>query len=855
MLEIKLTEQIVDSIMKVKEGKEMKKFLKLVLAGMMVVSMAACSTPKAGKYTAGTYTGEGTGFGGAVVVTITTDAEKITEVTAEGAQETAGIGGAALETLAEKALEAQSAEFDGVSGATVTSDAFKAGLAAAIAKAEGNGADESAALAFTAGTYNGVGAGYLGDVELAVTFSESAVTGIEIVAQAETDHVGTSAYEILFADIIAANGTGVDALSGATFTSRAIKEAVNAAAEAAGATNMEAFKKNTVTHEAGEDITGTWDVVVVGAGGAGMMAAAQAAMDGNTVLIIEANAEIGGNTLVSGGAYQSAFDAVVWDPENPDATEAVYDGETYTKVKNDPGRIDTLKTILAWSEEPFDGTIDADHPFVAGDVALNAVRGVHEEYLPVLKTLKAQITEYLAWAQPQLDKGVAESQITLFSTNELHLFQTYYGGLRPNADYTKWIYSDVELAKQFVEGSAEIKPWLEAQGADIDTSRAFTLIGCLWQRENSVNGGTVNGEFLSGKWGGYFAVPANTVLTANEANKIMTRTTATGLVTNAEGRVTGVDAVMFDGTKVSAEATKGVIIATGGYAANIDLVQETNDYWKDEFIADNIGTTNRNSLMGSGITMAVEAGAATVGDGWTQMMPLGWVDNGNLAGGAGENVIYVNAATGKRYVDESAERDVLSEGGFENGMAKEQVEKLGLKYVPGIYVEISNTGVTAGTGGFDNEAHDVPGRMYFRTVEETAEMIGCDAETLRETIVAYDNYVMGVSDELEVDKLSYRGTVGQVETDENGNYKPETYNLEYIRVRFMAPSTHHTMSGLKVDLNRHVLDAEGNWVEGLYAAGEVTGGFHAGNRLGGNAVTEIIVSGRVAGQAVTADNQ
>ena len=832
----------------------MKKFLKVLLACMMVLSFVGCSKTESGKYTAGTYAGEENGFGGAVVVTIKTDANKITDVSATGAAETEAIGGAALTTLCQSALDAQSAEIDGVSGATITSNAFKAALAAAIAQAEGKGTD-AAELAFTAGTFNGTGAGYLGNVELAVTFSDSAVTAIEIVSQAETDHVGTSAYDILFADIIAANGTGVDALSGATFTSRAIKEAVNAAAEAAGATNMAAFKKNTVVHEAQADVTGTWDVVIVGAGGAGMMAAAQAALDGNTVLVIEANAEIGGNTLVSGGAYQSAFDAVVWDAADPDATTGVYEGETYTKVKNDAGRIDTLKAILAWSEEPFDGTVDADHPFVAGDVALNAVRGVHEEYLPVLKTLKAQIKEYLAWAQPQLDKGVSEKNLTLFSTHELHIFQTYYGGLRPNADYTKWVYSDVELTTQFVKGSAEIKPWLEAQGADIDTSRAFTLIGCLWQRENAVNGGTVNGEFLSGKWGGYFAVPANTVLTANEANKIMTRTTATGLVVNSEGRVTGVDAVMYDGTKVTAEALKGVIIATGGYAANIDLVQETNDYWKDEFIADNIGTTNRNSLMGNGITMAVAVGAATEGDGWTQMMPLGWVDNGNLAGGAGENVIYVNAATGKRYVDESAERDVLSEGGFENGMAKEQVEKLGLKYVPGIYVEISNTGVTAGTGGFDNEAHDVEGRMYFRTVEETAAMIGCDAETLRQTIVDYDNYVMGVTDELEVAKLSYRGTVGQVEVDENGNYKPETYTLDYLRVRFMAPSTHHTMSGLKVDINRHVLDTDGNVIPGLYAAGEVTGGIHAGNRLGGNAVTEIIVSGRVAAQAVTDDNK
>lgn len=101
----------------------------------------------------------------------------------------------------------------------------------------------------------------------------------------------------------------------------------------------------------------------------------------------------------------------------------------------------------------------------------------------------------------------------------------------------------------------------------------------------------------------------------------------------------------------------------------------------------------------------------------------------------------------------------------------------------------------------------------------------------------------------------WRGDPGEVEQDENGKYKPETYKLDQIRVRFMAPSTHHTMGGVMVDAQRYVLDNDGNAIAGLYAAGEITGGIHAGNRLGGNAVTEIIVSGRTAAQAIEADNQ
>lgn len=825
-----------------------KRTLGLLLACVMALTAAgAC----AATYTPGEYEGTAQGFGGAVTVKVTVDEEAITAAEITGAGETPALGGAAIEKLQAELVSAQGV--DTVAGATVTSTAVKEALEAALAQARGEAAANDAPVAFTAGTYTGSAQGYNGAVEVSVTFTDSAIAAIEVTAHKETAHVGDVAFEPMIVDMIAANGTGVDSVSGATFSSAALRGAVNDAAEQAACTNMDAFKAATVKHEAQAAVEDTWDVVIVGAGGAGMVAAAQAAQDGNTVLVIEKNAEMGGNTLVSGGAFQSVMPYLVWDAANPDATTGVnpIDGQTYDKVKNDAGRIEILKVILNWSEEPFDGTLDAEHPFVAGEIGLNAVRGVHEEYLPVLKALKAEIQEYLAWAQPQLDAGVKETQLTLFSTLNLHIFQTYYGGLRPSADGSEWIYSDIDLVKQFVEGGQEIKPWLVAQGAIFDYSKQSTLIGCLWQRENAPLGGVVDGVEYTGannKWGTYFAVPYNTMTKANEHNQLMLRTTANELIVE-NGRVTGVKAMGYDGTEVIAHATKGVILATGGYAANIDMVQETNKYWDDSFIADNIGTTNRSSLTGDGITMAVAIGAATEGEGWTQMMPLGWVDNGNLSRGAGENVIFVNAATGKRYVDESAERDVLSEGGFENGMSQETAEKLGLKYVPGIYVEVSNPSITI------NGSDEIEGRLYFRTVEEIAEMIGCDAATLRKTIEDYDAYVMGQTDELEVPKLAIQGTIGDVELDENGNYKPETYNLGVLRMRFQAPSTHHTMGGLLVDTERHVLDTDGNAIPGLYAAGEVTGGNHAGNRLGGNAITEIIVSGRVAAQAVNADNQ
>ncbi len=63
----------------------------------------------------------------------------------------------------------------------------------------------------------------------------------------------------------------------------------------------------------------------------------------------------------------------------------------------------------------------------------------------------------------------------------------------------------------------------------------------------------------------------------------------------------------------------------------------------------------------------------------------------------------------------------------------------------------------------------------------------------------------------------------------------------------IAPGIHHTMGGVKIDTSAEVLDKDGSVIPGLFAAGEVTGGVHGGNRLGGNAVADIIVFGRIAG--------
>ncbi len=842
-----------------------------LLSSSLALSLVACSS-KSGS--GNTYTGTAEGKNGDVTVEVVYEDDEIKSVTVTDQQETEGIADPALEQIPEAIVKAQTPNVDTVSGATVTSEAIinatKAALESAGVDVDSMGTatpHENVPVTYTAGTYTGTGEGYNGTVTLDVTFSEDGIKDIEVKESKETAHVGTVAYDILKEDAIEANGSGVDSVSGATFTSKAYKDALADAAEQAKASDLDGFKSNTVVHEAQDPIDEEYDVVVVGAGGAGMGAAAQAAQNGDSVLVIEENAEVGGNTLVSGGQFQAVADYLVWDADNPDATSAKwdYDGKTYDKVKAAQGQLSTLKTILNWSEDEFDEDYFKDKEYVPGEIDEVSKAGVHKEYLSTLKALKKEIKAYVDWADKKIAAGAKETDLTLFSTVNLHIFQTYYGGLRQSNDKKSWVYGNYDLVKQFCTDGTELKTWLEDQGAKFNDAITITLIGALWYRENVNLGGDIDGDGTieeSGNWGTYFATTENTILNTSSTakdNKIMTRTTANSLITDKDGNVTGVKATMYDGTEVTATAKKGVVLASGGYAANIEKVMETNEYWDDSYITKTTQTTNRSSLVGDGITMGEEVGADTTGLGYTQMMPISWVDNGDLAFGNGLYGVYINPTTGKRFVDESAERDVLSLGEFANGVSAEGAQ--------GVFLEFTNadTAITypypydkyEGNKAVEISHDDVEGRVYYvSSADEIQEVLDkydmkADPEEIYKTIEAYDKSILaGEQPSDGIAKGQSTSTVGTV--DASGNYSLEG---QLLRIRVMAPSTHHTMGGLTVDTERHVLDSDGNVIKGLYAAGEVTGGIHGGNRLGGNAIVEIFVSGRTAANTIDADNK
>ena len=703
-------------------------------------------------------------------------------------------------------------------------------------------------VTFTPGTYTAEAEGYHGQIKLDVTFDENSISSINIVEDHETEGIGHEVLPMMVERIIQAQGTGVDAVTGATVSSAAIKQAVNNAAMEALVSSLAAFKhKNGKKLHVGETIEDIWDIVVVGGGGAGLFAAAQAAQDGNTVLVLEKAANLGGNTVVSGGAFQSVIPYLVWEENNPDATEGKGDdGKMYPKTKVVAGGLNTLRMLLNWSEAPFDTAYYATHPFVAGDVEEQLKHGVHSEYLPVLQALKKELRTYLAWADKQIRKGKKETELTLFSTNNLHIFQTYYGGLRPSYDGKEWCYGKVELVSQFIQEGQQLKPWMTQMGVDFYESQAY-IVGMLHYRSVSAKGAqvTINGmsEFVPGNQGIYVKAPLAAIVNANSHNKVMTLTTAQDLIFE-DGRVKGVNALCNDGSVLKAYAKKGVIIATGGYAANVKKVVETNRYWSADNLTDQIRTTNISTMQGDGIWMAQGIGADVTGMGWTQLLPLSFAKTGSIAFGGVDNSIFISPKTGKRYVDEVSERDALSIAAFDNGIVFRGAHGAHF-FIMGKY---SFNLVKAGPPLPDQEE-----AQYTVKIAQLPQLlkdlnIDTDAQTIVQTIREYDEMLMAGKKPTDVDKKFAIYTIGYSLRNEDGTYQRDTYDLENTELlfRILAPATHHTMGGLLVDTERRVLDTQGNPIPGLFAAGEVTGGIHGGNRLGGNAITEVLVSGRIA---------
>ena len=264
-----------------------------------------------GAYKPGSYTASADGFGGPVEVSVEIGSNGgITDLTIKGDKETPDVGGAAIPVLKQAILTNQTADVDGVSGATFTSDAVKTATAAALAQAGGeevaSGPKAADGNLFIPGTYTETATGFGGEVSVTTTVSENKIEDVQITGDHETENIGTFAVQMLGERILAAQSPNVDALTGATVTSNAILGAFKKTLTDAGA-DMSAF---AAAEDEGKALKKyeelTTDIVIIGAGGAGMTAAINATQEGKDVILLEMMPYAGGNTTKATGGMNAA---------------------------------------------------------------------------------------------------------------------------------------------------------------------------------------------------------------------------------------------------------------------------------------------------------------------------------------------------------------------------------------------------------------------------------------------------------------------------------------------------------------------------------------------------------------------
>ena len=666
----------------------------------------------------------------------------------------------------------------------------------------------SAPAAAASGTFEGSSVGMQGTVTVAMTVEDGKITNVELTECHETPSIASVAMERLPQLMVEHQTTTLDNVTGATLASGAIMRAASAAAEAAGL-DMDQLKANAYSEPAGEDETWDTDVLVVGGGGAGFSSAITAAQEGADVILIEKSSVLGGNTLMQGGAF-NAVDTVA-----------------QSEVVLTEAQKGTLDSYLALSTDDPDLHFDQ-----------------FPEWAEVLTQLQSDINQFYA----ENAGTTAGVDMPGFDSVALHMWHIYVGGLRQLNDGT-WICSDIDLARNLAESALGTFEWmrdglgLNAPSGEGAGSDLFTVLGAMWPRTHPVETST---ELID---------KLRDVAEAAGVT-IYTETAATSLLTDDTGRVIGATAEQANGTKITINTTKGVVLASGGYCANPAMVKEYDKYWGDD-LSDHTLTTNVGTNEGDGIVMAQAIGADVVGMEVAQMMPSSSPLKGTMTDGAwgdASEQIWIDGE-GNRFVDEYAERDVLAKASL-------QLED-GIFYIIYAGTNRTSTGDTTVKGAslddvmFGTTIQDMVDNghvWYGDTLAELAEATATSAggaapafteEALRNTIEKYNSYVEAQEDpDFHKEVLAGAIDIEAIDADPNVGY--------VISPR--KASLHHTMGGLKIDTEAQVINTEGEVIPGLWAAGEVTGGIHAGNRLGGNAVADIFTYGHIAGANAAAGN-
>lgn len=612
---------------------------------------------------------------------------------------------------------------------------------------------------FMPGEYKVSAIGHNGSLPMRVVLTEDRIEEIEIDTSGETEGIATVVFTKIPEAIVKGQTLNIDAVSGASVTSQGVIDGVSDAIKAAGS-DPEILKKRPkyVPKLEGEKyITKEADVVVIGTGGAGLSAAVSALDEGASVIVLEKFPVIGGNTTRTGGQINAA------------------DPKWQNTFKSFSGEVPSLEKIYAMSQEEFP-----------------------EEYRNDFVLLKDQLSKYFLDIENKKDY--------LFDSAELHIIQTYLGGKRTDLNGSV-TYGNYNLVHYLGENALDTINWLKDKNVDFDEEMVTEPVGAGWRRAR---------EPKESEGYGYIK-PLLSYVTTN-GGEVITECQAKELIVE-DNRIIGVKATKGL-QELTIKVNKAVVMATGGFAANYEMVKEYDNYWGD--LPDFIPTTNSPALTGDGIVMGKAVGADLVDMGFVQLMPSADPITGNIFSGIDcppSDFVFVNKE-GKRFVNEYASRDVLARALFDQG---------------GVIYNISDSQIvkTRFCSTDEQLENDIKNKACFRanTLEELALQIDINPEILKKTIEDYNSYVESGYDP-ECNKTSF-------------NYKVEVSPF-FATPR--SPATHHTMGGLKIDTETRVLRADGSIIKGLYAAGEVAGGIHAGNRLGGNALADIFTFGRLAGK-------
>ncbi len=584
--------------------------------------------------------------------------------------------------------------------------------------------------------------GLNGEVTVTVELTDGVITSVTAEGAQETPGIGSVAIEQLPALMAQNNTINVDAVSGATITSNAILTAVREALKNAGVNPDDYMEKPE--EEALEDAEYDADVVIVGAGGAGMTAALTAADQELEVLVLESQDAVGGNTVKSTGGMNAA-------------KTAYQDKNTFAE---NAGVEKQLKAAEGY----------ADNQAVAA----------------LAKTVSEQYAAYQAAPEGYFDSV------------ELFELDTIIGGKGLN---------NPALVHTLASQSESSIEWLGSVGIELHNVASFG--GASVKRiHRPVD---ENGKVLS--VGAYIVPRLEAACKAKENITILTNTTADEILLDESGAAVGVHAVGKSGNQVVVNA-KAVILATGGFGANLPMVASYQPS------LDGFMTTNAAGAQGQGITMAVKAGADTVDMDQIQIHPTVQADTAALIteGLRGDGAILVNAE-GKRFIDEVGTRDVVS--------AAEIAQPGSFSW---LIVDQKMADASAVIQGYIKRGTD-----FCHTAdsyEALAEEIGIPAEAFAATMNDWNQKVAAKADP-DFGRVSFANPL-------------DTAPFYAIKV---TAGVHHTMGGIRINESTQVLRADGTAITGLFAAGEVTGGVHGANRLGGNAVADIIVFGRIAGQS------